>query len=337
MNSQQHGKRQRAKGKCLAVAFRLLLPFTICHLPFAMAYAISNNAGTKNGEFLNIATDARGVALGDSVVSMVTGADALRWNPAALGMTDEKEVEATDIQYYQGVQIENIAGVFPIQEGGIGANVFYLTPGSLDGRDLNGNQTGSFNFYDMVGTVGFGKKIFTRAEGADISVGANLKIVQETIANQSFQNPAFDVGALVSPIDDLNIGLNVRDLSSGKANFSREIIGGASYTILKLFTGAFAIDYANDAPVRYSVGGEYKIPEFDAAIRAGYTNHDPLDSSIDSQIPALRGASIAGLTMGAGMGYKPPIWPTTRFNLDYAMAPFGALGISHTVTLKFHW
>jgi hypothetical protein len=333
-NGMANGTWQMGHGKWLII----IITFAICHLPFAMAYAISNNAGTTNGNFLDIATDARGVALGDAVVSMVTGADAMRWNPAALGLLDEKEVEATDIQYYQGVQIENIAGVFPIEEGGFGANAFFLTPGGpLDGRDLNGNQTGSFNFYDLVGTVGFGRKIFTRAEGADVSIGANLKIVQETIANQSFQNPAFDIGALVSPLDDLNFGLNIRDLSSSKADFSREVVGGASYTLFKVFTGAFAIDYANDAPVRYTVGGEYKIPEYESAIRLGYTNHDSLDNSIDSQIPALRGASIAGLTMGAGIGYKPPIWPTTRFMIDYAMAPFGALGISHTVTLKFRW
>jgi len=300
-------------------------------------FAISNNAGTTNGNFLKIATDARGVALGDSAVSMARGADALRWNPAALGLLDEKEVATTHIQYYQDVHIENVAGVFPIQEGGIGASAFYLSPGSLDGRDLNGNPTGDFKFYDMVGTVGFGRKVLTRAEGANVSVGADLKIVQEAIADQSFQNPAFDVGALVSPFDDLNIGINIRDLASGKADFTREMIGGASYTMYRVFTGAFAIDYANDAPIRYTVGGEYKIPEFDSAIRAGYTNHDSLDNSIDSKIPALRSASLAGLTMGAGMGYKPPFFPTLRLDLDYAMAPFGALGISHTLTIKFRW
>ena len=318
-------------------AFYVVFLAVSLHVPRSTLYGISNNAGTTNGDFLKIATDARGVALGDSVVSMVNGADALRWNPAALGLLEEKEVSATDIQYYQGVQIENLAGVFPIEEGGIGASAFYLTPGSLDGRDLNGNPTGDFKFYDMVGTVGFGRKMLTRGEGADVSIGAAIKIVQESIAGQSFQNPAFDIGALVSPMDNLNIGANVRDLSSGKANFAREVIGGASYTIYRVFTGAFALDYSNDAPIRYTVGGEYKIPEFDSAIRVGYTNHDSLDNSIDSKIPALRSASIAGLTMGAGMGYKPPMFPTVRLDLDYAMAPFGALGISHTVTLKFRW
>jgi len=300
-------------------------------------HAISNNAGTRNGDFLNIATDARGVALGNSVVSMAQGSDAMRWNPAGLGLLEEKEVSATDIQYYQGVQIENAAGAFPIEEGGVGASLFYLSPGSLDGRDLNGAPTGNFKFYDMVGAIGFGRKMLTRAEGADVSIGAELKIVQEAIADQSFQNPAFDIGALASPLDNLNLGLSVRNLASGKANFAREMIGGASYTMFRVFTGAFAIDYANDAPLRYSLGGEYKIPEYDAAVRAGYQSHDSLDNSIDSQIPALRAAGVAGLTMGAGIGYKPPMFPTLRMNLDYAMAPFGALGISHTVTLKFRW
>src|SRR5690242_3668911 len=84
-------------------------------LSIAPAQAISNNAGTKNGDFLKIGTDARGVALGDSVVSMVRGADALRWNPAALGILDGKEVSATHIQYYQDVHVENISGVYPIE------------------------------------------------------------------------------------------------------------------------------------------------------------------------------------------------------------------------------
>ena len=310
----------------------------VCCLVFAIpCHAITNNAGTTNGDFLKIATDARGVALGDSMVSMVTGADAIRWNPGALGVLDGKEASATDIEYYQGVRINNASVAYPIEEGGIAANLFYLSAGSLDGRDVLGNPTGNFKFYDMVGTLGFGRKMLTRAEGADVSIGVNVKLVQETIADQSFQNPAFDFGTLISPIDNLNIGLDVRDLSSSKANFPREFVGGASYTMFRWLTGGFAIDYSNDAPLRYSVGSEYKIPELDAVVRAGYQNHDALDSSIDSQIPALRGASIAGLTMGAGVGYKPPMFPNLLLNLDYAMAPFGVLGISHTITVKVKW
>ena len=41
--------------------------------------------------------------------------------------------------------------------------------------------------------------------------------------------------------------------------------------------------------------------------------------------------------MGAGIGYKPPMFPTVKLGVDYAMAPFGALGISHTVTVKVKW
>ena len=327
-NGMANGKWKMANGGMI---------FAICLLQFAICHAISDNAGTKNGDFLRIATDARGVALGDSIISMVRGADALRWNPAALGLLDGREVSATHVQYYQDVKIENVSAVYPIEEGGLGASVFYLSPGTLDGRDVFGAPTGDFKFYDMVGTLAFGRKMLTRAEGADVSLGAALKLVQEKIADQGFQNPAFDIGVLASPKDDLNLGFDVRNLSSGKANFVREIIGGASYTIFHVFTGAFAVNYSNASPVRYSVGGEYKVPELDAAVRAGYHSHDSLDSSIDSQIPALRGASIAGLTMGAGMGYKPPMLPSIKLNLDYAMAPFGALGISHTITVKAQW
>ena len=268
---------------------------------------------------------------------MTQGADALRWNPAALGVLDGKEVSATHIQYYQDVHIENLSAAVPLEEGGIGASAFYLSPGTLDGRDILGNPTGNFKFYDLVGALGFGRKMLSRAEGLDVSLGIAVKIVQEKIAEQSFQNPAFDIGVLASPMDDLHIGVNIRNLASGKANFVRELTGGASYTLFHVFTGAFAVNYSNDAPLRYSVGGEYKIPELESVIRAGYQTHDSLDNSLDSKIPALRGASIAGLTLGAGVGYKPPLFPTLKLDLDYAMAPFGALGISHTITVKVKW
>src|SRR5262249_30295193 len=159
---------------------------------------------------------------------------------------DGREASMTHIQYYQDVKVENVSAAVPIEEGGLGASLFYLSPGSLDGRDILGNQTGDFKFYDMVGTLGFGRKMLTRSEGADVTLGASIKLVQEKIAEQSFQNPAFDIGLMSSPMDDLNIGLTARNLSSSKANFVREITGGASYTMWRVFTGAFAVNYSND-------------------------------------------------------------------------------------------
>ena len=38
--------------------------------------------------------------------------------------------------------------------------------------------------------------------------------------------------------------------------------------------------------------------------------------------------------MGAGIGVQTADVPHATADIDYAMAPFGALGISHTVTLK---
>lgn len=306
-------------------------------LPLTMAGAVTDTAGTKNGSFLKIATDARGMSLGDSVVSMPDGIDALRWNPAALSTLESKEAAATHLQYFQDVHIENISVGIPMEESGIAVSGFYLSPGSLEGRDLLGNQTGDFKYYDLVGTLGYGRRMLTRAEGADVSIGASIKVVQEKIAEQQFQNPAFDFGALVSPSDDLNLGLSVRNFSTSKANFPREILGGASYTMFKVVTGALAVNYSNDAPVRISVGGEYKFPELESTLRVGYTTHDALDDSEDSAIPFLRSSALAGLRMGAGTSYRPPMFSKILLKLDYAMTPFGALGIAHTITLKVRW
>ena len=69
----------------------------------------------------------------------------MRWNPAALGLLEEKEVSATDIQYYQGVQIENVGGRFSYRgRRHRRQRLLPLTREFLDGRDLNGNPTGQF-------------------------------------------------------------------------------------------------------------------------------------------------------------------------------------------------
>lgn len=315
----------------------LTFPLLLSTCGFSLAG--SDNAGTKNGNFLKLATDARGVALGDSIVSTVDGADALRWNPAALSREQNKEVSGTHIQYYQGVQVENVAAAYPMEESALAVSAFYLSAGTLDGRDSLGNPTGNFPFYDAVGTIGYGRKMLSREEGLDLSVGAAVKIVEEKIDDQTYQNPAFDLGLLSAPIDNMNVGLTVRNMASSKANFAREIIAGTSYAFLnRTLVPALAVNYANDAPLRLSVSGEYRMPDWqDAAVRIGYTTHDALDDSVDSQIPAFRGASVAGLTMGAGFTYRPPIWQALQLGIDYAMAPFAALGISHTITVKAKW
>ena len=329
-----------AKKSTMNIVMAIVVSTGLLCSPLSSIYATSSNAGTTNGSFLDIATDARGVALGDASISMARGADALRWNPALLGLLENKDFSGTHVQYYQGVTMENVAVAYPFENAGLAASAFYLSAGDLDGRDTSGNPTGDFKFYDLVGTLGYGRRLMNRAEGSlvDFSVGGSIKLVEEKIADQSFQNPALDLGALMSPLDNLKFALSVRDLSSGSADFSREIIGGASYVPYKNFTTGFAITDSNDAPVRYSVSGEYVFPEaYNAAIRAGYQSHDSLDDSTDSQITALRSAGLAGLTMGAGLDLPIPTLQTTKIGIDYAMVPFGALGIAHTITLRTRW
>jgi hypothetical protein len=300
--------------------------------------AISDKAGTSAGAFLKIPTDARGVALGAVMTSMAEGSEGMRWNPAALGRVDTQEAAATHIEYYQDVAIENITYVHPLDQSAIGANLFYLAPGSLEGRDEFGTPTGDFKFYDLVGSVGYGRHLRALERGTEIYIGGALKIVQERIADVQYQNPALDAGVLVIPSENLRAGFSLRNLSAGKADFPKELIASGSYTFMRVLTAGAAVTYADDAPIRYGVAGEYRFPELqNTVVRAGYRTHDSLDDSLDSKISAFRNASLAGITMGAGFEYRPLTFKTLRLQLDYAMAPFGALGISHTFTIKAKW
>ncbi len=319
---------------------RFLITGFILLFGFNSVNAISDNAGTSNGAFLKIPTDARGVVMGAAMVSLAESSEGMRWNPAALALSDGQELSATHIQYYQDISIENVAFAYPLEHGTIGASMFYLSPGTLEGRDATGARTGDFSFYNAVGSVGFGRHVRSREEsGMDIYLGGGIKIVREKIAEEEFTNPAVDLGMMVMPNDSLRTAFSLRNLSTGgKADFPKELSAGASYTFFRALTGAFALRYADDAPMRYSIGSEYKFPELENSIlRLGYHSHDELDDSTDAKIEAFRKASLAGVTVGAGMELRPPNFKTLHFNIDYAIAPFGALGISHTVTLKLKW
>lgn len=324
-------------GSRIKLGWPLLLTATCLLLTPCSSWAISSNAGTKNGNFLEIETDARGAALGPAMVAMASGAEGMRWNPAALGNTATNEFAATHVQYYQGIMIENASLAYHVEDGALAANIMYLAPGSLDGRDALGNPTGDFQFYDLVGGLGYGRRVRSKEEGTEINLGGAVKMVQEKIANTQQQNPALDLGVLIAPTEALHGGLTIRNLSSGSAGYAKEITGGIAYTFQHVFTGAAALQYTDDAPVRLNVGAEYKISEEDGVIRVGYRTRDTLDDSTDSAITALRNASIAGLTMGAGFTYQPEAIKSMALQFDYAMAPFGALGISHTITVTVKW
>src|SRR4029077_5262071 len=133
--------------------------------------------------------------------------------------------------------------------------------------------TGDFTFYDLVGSLGYGARLPTSDQGIPIYLGGVVKIVEETIAETSNQNPALDFGILALPTDNLRTGLTLQNLSTKTANFPKVITGGASYTFFKVFTGGVAASYADDAPMRYSAAGEWRFPELEGAvIRAGYQN-----------------------------------------------------------------
>jgi hypothetical protein len=335
----QQVKNQKDKVKSAVWGFfkgPLFLTFYFLLFTFSLAYA-SSNAGSTNGNFLELPTDARGVSMGQAMISMARGSESLRWNPAGMAATDNPELSATYVQYFQGVQIENAAYSQPLENGAIGGSLFYLTAGSLDGRDDLGNATGNFQFYDLVGTLGYAQKIMTRAEGMDIQAGAAIKVVQEVIADQSFQNPALDAGILISPVPEWNIGAAMRNLATSKADFPLDFGVGTSYTMLRQLTGAVDINYYGDAPVSLNIGAEYKFEEFNSAVRAGYMTHNSIDDSQDSQITFLRSGGIAGLTAGAGFEWPVPFAAGLKLNFDYAIAPFGALGISHYITVKAKW
>ena len=76
----------------------------------------------------------------------------------------------------------------------------------------------------------------------------------------------------------------------------------------------------NDSGFFTNAGAEYarRMGQVDAAVRLGY----------NSDVKGLD--SISGFSAGFGITYK-------KYTLDYAIAPYGDLGLTHRISLAYRF
>ncbi|RKU24444.1 hypothetical protein C6503_00855 [Candidatus Poribacteria bacterium] len=202
--------------------------------------------------------------------------------------------------------------------GTVGASASYLSFGELQGRDREGNETAIFRAYDLAVIFSY-----ARGFGSAIAFGANAKFLREQIADETGTGIAFDLGGLYTFSDmPLSLGFNAQHLGP-RVTFIEEAFGlpvtfrlGAAYTLLDdAFTLTSDIIRPSDNDIAIAVGAGYTIANI-LQLRTGYKY----------QIGGNDLGAISGLTGGFGL-------TLLRFQIDYALVPFGVLGLTHRFSL----
>jgi len=273
--------------------------------------------------FLTLGVSARGLAMGDAMSALASGAAATHYNPASL-LTPDGQPSLTQIlfshkEWIQDTRSEFLGASVPLgNDQTIGFSLNTTTVSGIEVRVRPGPSEGTFTAREFSAGISYAQRI-----DSTISVGISGKFLYEKILIDEASGFAADAGVRwQTPFENILVGASVANIGSMNS-FRTEstrlptmLRVGPAYTFrveesrLLCAVGADLVRVFPDGQTLVNAGGEVIINDF-VAVRGGYQF----------------GSDSRGLTLGIGILYK-------SLALDYAYARVGSdLGSGHTISL----
>jgi hypothetical protein len=202
----------------------------------------------------------------------------------------------------------------------IGAGLGYLSTGDIERGNKYGYTEGYYSAADMSVLLSYARRL------KKLQAGVTLKAVQERIESSEAKAFAADAGLLYEYSPKLRLGATLRNLGTGltlskeAAPLPMSLRAGAALQLSKnlLLTSDASLPF--DDALSLHFGAEYIYPSAikgaRLALRGGFKT---------ASMAYLGAASAATLGFGAEAG---------AVGLDYALSPYGDLGLTHRVSLK---
>ncbi len=284
--------------------------------------------GADSFSFLNISPYARSAALADATSAYVGDTFSVYSNPAGLAHLQEKSASINHVSHFQGVAYDNLTYIMPYGRGGVGASLGYLRYSDIPKTTFNPSatatgadrftQSGDIDAGDYAASVAWGFR-----HNSNLALGANFKLVQETLDTKSSVAALFDAGGIYRfPLYRQwraaavlqNVGYATKFISE-TPDVPTRLRGGLFYSPEMWADWSGELVYNLHGNPEVALGGEFSWQQT-AFLRAGYRY-----GFRDAKLGGLTGASL-------GVGLK-----AGSFRLDYAFLPFGDLGDSHRISL----
>jgi hypothetical protein len=291
-----------------------LKKFIIIILFLVSADAFSQ-VGSYAGSFARMGFGARGMGMGNAMVSNIFGDANGYYNPA-LACFQEKGVVNLGYTFLSLDRKLNFVGFtkkfkLPNQDrGGAGISFSLINSGvdKIDGRDNDGTQIGSFNTYENQFYLGTS---FLLSENFAAGVGFKMYL-SKLFDKVTTTSVAFDIGAVYKHSENLAFGVAIRDISAKYKWDTSDLYGsngnttedkfptlaniGASYLLPKSL-GSVSLEFESyfnpkikdkvtgETPDRknisyFKLGGEINLNEY-IKVRAGLDRIDFTNSNED--------------------------------------------------------
>ena len=291
----------------------------IFHFLFS-TFAVAAHANTSGAQFLKLGDGSRPLAMGDAYAAVPGDVDSLYHNPGAMPWARAPEFSFTHAQWIDDTNFDIASYAHPSRFGTFGISAMHMGGSDLEGRDINRQATGNFTAEDVACLISYSHTV-----GSSIGVGGNAKYLRSRIANESASSVALDAGATGRiPGMPLWLGAAVLNMGSGLRfedqvdRLPLTVSFGSAYQVMKPFLLTLDLDHEPyDKITELHAGGEYSIGPF--SFRLGYLKTlQGEDETLLSGVDNLRG----------GIGIHG-----SRYRADYALAPFGDLGLTQRFTV----
>lgn len=286
----------------------------------------SGATGTSSAEFLRLGVSARAAALGEAFSAVVDDASSLFYNPAGMAAVTKNALSFTHSPYLADTSCDYGGYVRKLQQGNAwGVGVQYFGAGDIQQTDAAGQDVAVVRPYGLAVTGAYAQPVWTGEGVPDFmrggSIGLSMKYVRQQLVRSAwtvgfgagFQSRFFEDGRLRFAAALDNVG--------GRLRFDQEsdplpvtLRAGALWKAAPDIAWSFEALFPRDAPPAAAVGAEYDQGWF--ALRAG------LNTTTLGEV-----AGFSGVT--AGLGFRQEGW-----SVDYALAPFGVLGLAHRISLS---
>lgn len=279
----------------------------------AVPVAAQEERGGAPGEWLSRYTSARSLGLGGSFVATADDPLGVVWNPAGISMMDQNQLSFETARLYEQTSMYGFGFAVP----GSWLPSFGLSVISLGSGDFQ--KTNELN--DDLGTFKNSETAYmftvARAFSPTLSVGTNVKIVQQAVEDFSGGGVGFDAGVLWSPVPGLSLGGSILNVGGPSVKlrdvgetYPTEYRGGFAWQLLDgrgLIT--MQIDQSDGAGTVFHGGSEYWIQP-GMALRVGFDQD--------------------GGTGGFSYRFHP------AYQLDYGVSDH-VLGMAHRVGLSYRF
>ena len=272
----------------------------------------ADETGGAPGDWLSNYTGARTIGFGSAYVAAAHAPIGAVWNPATIGLLDQNELQLETGRLFEDTAVHGLSFAVPGRWlPSLGFSVVMQRSGEFEKTNELNESLGTFDD----GETAF---LFTAAKhiGTRFSLGANFKLVRQTIEEFSASGFGVDLGGLVNVTPALRLGLSVLNvggpnlaLRAADEKFPVELRGGAA---VRLLGGrgliAAEVDHRDGVPVRMHVGAEYWIQR-GLALRVGLDDADAaggMSYRVSPQMQFDYGVSdnVLGLAHRAGVSYR---------------------------------